>query len=140
MANNSVADQQSRCRAVGGVVVQEPHPRASVGVFRIANHHFHRPRALLREGRRYDVLQGDRGQADCNLAQAYLAYLYTDEGQDIIGKHFYRPTSPKAQAQYAKQFPKLNLFPIDQAFGGWTAAAKEHFADGGLFDQIYVRK
>ena len=74
------------------------------------------------------------------VAQAYLAYLYTDEGQDIIGKHFYRPISPKAQAQYAKQFPKLNLFTIDQAFGGWTAAAKEHFADGGLFDQIYVRK
>ena len=74
------------------------------------------------------------------VAQAYLAYLYTDEGQDIIGKHFYRPTSPKAQAQYAKQFPKLNLFTIDQAFGGWTAAAKEHFADGGLFDQIYTKK
>ena len=74
------------------------------------------------------------------VAQAYLAYLYTDEGQDIIGKHFYRPTSPKAQAQYAKQFPKLNLFTIDRAFGGWTAAAKEHFADGGLFDQIYTKK
>ncbi len=74
------------------------------------------------------------------VAQAYLAYLYTDEGQDIIGKHFYRPTSPKAQAQYAKQFPKLNLFTIDQAFGGWTAAAKEHFADRGLFDQIYTKK
>ncbi len=74
------------------------------------------------------------------VAQTYLAYLYSDEGQDIIGKHFYRPTSTKAQAQHAKQFPKLNLFTIDQAFGGWTAAAKEHFADGGLFDQIYVRK
>ncbi len=74
------------------------------------------------------------------VAQAYLAYLYTDEGQDIIGKHFYRPISPKAQAQYAKQFPKLNLFTIDQAFGGWTAAAKEHFADGGVSDEIYTKK
>ncbi len=74
------------------------------------------------------------------VAQAYLEYLYTEEGQDIIGKHFYRPTSPQAQARYAKQFPKLNLFTVDQAFGGWTAAAKEHFADGGLFDQIYAKK
>ena len=74
------------------------------------------------------------------VAQAYLAYLYAEEGQDIIGKHFYRPTSPQAQAQYAKQFPKLNLFTVDQAFGGWTAAAKAHFADGGLFDQIYTKK
>ena len=74
------------------------------------------------------------------VAQAYLAYLYSEEGQDIIGKHFYRPISPQAQAQYAKQFPKLNLFTVDQAFGGWTAAAKAHFADGGLFDQIYTKK
>ncbi|MEY2618129.1 MAG: hypothetical protein RL522_1131 [Pseudomonadota bacterium] len=74
------------------------------------------------------------------VAQAYLEYLYTEEGQDIIGKHFYRPISPQAQAKYAKQFPKLNLFTIDQAFGGWTAAAKEHFADGGVFDQIYAKK
>jgi len=74
------------------------------------------------------------------VAQAYLEYLYSDEGQDIAGKNFYRPISPKAQAQYAKQFPKLNLVTIDQAFGGWTKAAKQHFADGASFDQIYVRK
>lgn len=73
------------------------------------------------------------------VAQAYLEHLYTDEGQDIIGKHFYRPSSPKAQAKYSKQFPKLNLVTIDQAFGGWTKAAKEHFADGASFDQIYAR-
>jgi sulfate/thiosulfate transport system substrate-binding protein len=73
-------------------------------------------------------------------AQAYLEYLYSDEGQDLVGKHFYRPISPKAQAKYAKQFPKINLFTIDQAFGGWAKVKKEHFADGALFDQIYTTK
>jgi len=75
------------------------------------------------------------------VAEEYLKYLYTEEGQDIIGKNFYRPAvSQKAQAKYAKQFPRLNLFTIDQAFGGWTRADKDHFADGGSFDQIYTRK
>ena len=74
------------------------------------------------------------------VAQAYLEYLYTEEAQDIIGKHFYRPTSAKAQAKYAKQLPKLNLFKIEEAFGGWEQAAKVHFADGGSFDQIYSRR
>ncbi len=74
------------------------------------------------------------------VAQAYVEYLYSEEGQDIAGKHFYRPISPKAQAKYAKQFPKLNLFSIDQAFGGWGKASKEHFADGANFDQIYLKK
>ena len=74
------------------------------------------------------------------VTQAYLEFLYTDEAQDLIGKHFYRPTSAKAQAKYAKQLPKLNLFTIDEAFGGWEQASKRHFADGGVFDQIYTRK
>lgn len=74
------------------------------------------------------------------VAQAYLEYLYTEEAQDIIGKHFYRPTSAKAQAKYAKQLPKINLFKIEDAFGGWEKAAKVHFSDGGSFDQIYSRK
>jgi len=74
------------------------------------------------------------------VAQAYLEYLYTDEGQDIAGKNFYRPTSPKAQAKYVKQLPKIKLFTIDEAFGGWTKADKDHFADGGSFDQIYLKK
>ena len=74
------------------------------------------------------------------VAQAYLEYLYSEEAQDIIGKNFYRPTSTKAQAKYAKQLPKLNLFKIEDAFGGWEQAAKVHFADGGTFDQIYTRK
>ncbi len=75
------------------------------------------------------------------LAQAYLEFLYTEEAQDLIGKNFYRPAvSAKAQAKYAAQFPKLNLFTIDQAFGGWAKADKDHFADGGSFDQIYTKK
>lgn len=74
------------------------------------------------------------------VAEEYLNYLYSEEAQDIIGKNFYRPTSAKAQAKYAKQLPKLNLFTIDQAFGGWDKAAKDHFADGAAFDQIYTRK
>ena len=74
-------------------------------------------------------------------AEEYLKFLYTEEGQDIAGKNFYRPAvSTKAQAKYAKQFPKLNLFTIEQAFGGWGKADKDHFADGGSFDQIYTRK
>ena len=74
------------------------------------------------------------------VAQAYLEYLYSDEGQDIAGKHFYRPISPKAQARYARQFPKLNLVTVDQAFGGWGRAGQAHFADGASFDQIHMRK
>ena len=74
------------------------------------------------------------------VADEYLKFLYSEEAQDIIGKHFYRPTALKAQAKYAKRLPKLNLFTIDQAFGGWDRAAKDHFADGGSFDQIYTRK
>jgi sulfate transport system substrate-binding protein len=75
------------------------------------------------------------------VAEEYLKYLYSEEGQDIAGRNFYRPMiSQKAQAKYAKQFPKLNLFSIEQAFGGWAKADKDHFADGGGFDQIYTRK
>jgi sulfate/thiosulfate-binding protein len=75
------------------------------------------------------------------VAEEYLKYLYSEEGQDIAGKNFYRPAvSKKAEAKYAKQFQKINLFTIDSAFGGWTKADKEHFADGGSFDQIYTKK
>jgi sulfate/thiosulfate-binding protein len=73
------------------------------------------------------------------VATAYLEYLYSDEAQDIIGKHYYRPTSEKAKAKYAKVFANLELFTIDQAFGGWAKAAATHFADNGTFDQIYLR-
>ncbi|WP_308924832.1 sulfate ABC transporter substrate-binding protein [Janthinobacterium sp. J1-1] len=73
------------------------------------------------------------------VAEAYLQYLYTDEAQDIIAKNYYRPASPKAAQKYASQFAKVNLFTIEQV-GGWTAAQKAHFADGGIFDQIYQPK
>lgn len=71
------------------------------------------------------------------VAQAYLQYLYTDEAQDLIAKHYYRPSTEKAAKKYAAQFPKLKLVTVDDTFGGWTNAQKTHFADGGLFDQIY---
>ena len=74
------------------------------------------------------------------VATAYLEYLYSDEGQDIAGKNFYRPSSPKAAAKYARQFPALKLFTINDVFGGWTKAQKTHFADGGVFDQVYTKK
>jgi sulfate/thiosulfate-binding protein len=73
-------------------------------------------------------------------ATAYLEFLYTEEAQELIARHFYRPVSAKAQARHAKAFPKLTLFSIDQAFGGWAQASRVHFADGGLFDQIYTRR
>ncbi|HET6406443.1 MAG TPA: sulfate ABC transporter substrate-binding protein [Chthoniobacteraceae bacterium] len=71
------------------------------------------------------------------VAEAYLRYLYSDEGQDIAGKNFYRPRSEKVAAKYSKQFAQITLFTIDEAFGGWANAQKAHFADGGVFDQIY---
>ena len=71
------------------------------------------------------------------VAQAYLDYLYTPEGQDIAGRTFYRPRLEAVTAKYAKQFPKVTLFTIDEIFGGWQKAQATHFADGGVFDQIY---
>ena len=71
------------------------------------------------------------------VAQAYLDFLYSGQGQDIAGRHFYRPRSPAAAARYAAQFPRLELFTIDEMFGGWRKAQAVHFADGGIFDQIY---
>jgi sulfate transport system substrate-binding protein len=74
------------------------------------------------------------------VATAYLQYLYTPAGQDIAAQHHYRPVDPKVAARYDKQFPKLRLFTVDDVFGGWAKAQKTHFADGGVFDQIYTRK
>ena len=74
------------------------------------------------------------------VAEEYLNYLYSDEGQDIAGKNYYRPISPKAQAKYVKQLPKLPLFTLEQAFGSWAKADRDHFADGASFDQIYTKK
>lgn len=73
------------------------------------------------------------------VAKEYLDYLYSDEGQDIAGRNFYRPRSQAAAQKYAANFPKIELFTIDEVFGGWTKAQKIHFADGGIFDQIYAK-
>jgi sulfate transport system substrate-binding protein len=70
------------------------------------------------------------------VAQAYLEFLYTPEGQEIAARHYYRPRDAAVLAKHAARFPKLNLITID-AFGGWRAAQKRHFDDGGVFDQIY---
>ena len=71
------------------------------------------------------------------VAEAYLQYLYTDEGQEIIAKNYYRPATDKAAAKYAAQFPKVKLFTLGEVAGNWAQAQKAHFADGGVFDQIY---
>ncbi len=73
------------------------------------------------------------------LAEAYLAYLYSPEGQDIAGRHYYRPRDAKVAAKYAKQFAPTQLITVDEVFGGWRAAQKTHFDDGGVFDQISLR-
>jgi sulfate/thiosulfate-binding protein len=71
------------------------------------------------------------------VAQAYLEYLYTDAGQEIVAKHYYRPRNAAVAAKYASQFPKVSLVTVDDVFGGWKKAHETHFADGALFDQIY---
>lgn len=73
------------------------------------------------------------------VAEAYLQYLYSEEGQEIAAKNYYRPTLESVAKKYEKQFPKVNLIKIDDAFGGWQKAQKTHFADGGVFDDIYQK-
>jgi sulfate transport system substrate-binding protein len=71
-----------------------------------------------------------------DVAQAYLEYLYTREGQEIAAKHYYRPRLETVAQKYAETFPKVALFTIDEVFGGWQKAQKDHFNEGGIFDQI----
>jgi sulfate/thiosulfate transport system substrate-binding protein len=71
------------------------------------------------------------------VAEAYLTYLYSPQGQEIAGHNFYRPRLPEVAKKYEKQFPALQLLTIDKDFGGWKQAQQKHFADGGIFDQIY---
>ena len=78
-----------------------------------------------------------RKHGTTEVATEYLNHLYSKEGQEIIGKNFYRPTDPEIAAKYAKQFKSLELFKID-LFGGWNAAQSKFFADDGVFDQIYA--
>lgn len=73
------------------------------------------------------------------VAEDYLKHLYSEEGQEIAARNFYRPTNAKIAAKYANKFPSIKLFKIDDAFGGWKNAYKTHFADGGTFDQIYQK-
>jgi sulfate transport system substrate-binding protein len=72
-----------------------------------------------------------------DVAEAYLKFLYSPEGQKLAAKNHYRPRDASAAAAHTPAFPKIKLFTIDQVFGGWQKAQAEHFADGGLFDQIY---
>jgi sulfate transport system substrate-binding protein len=72
------------------------------------------------------------------VAQAYLEFLYGAEGQEIAARNYYRPRNEKVAARYAARFPKLKLVTVDSVFGGWQKAQAKHFADGGIFDQIYT--
>ena len=74
------------------------------------------------------------------VAQAYLEYLYSEAGQEIAARNYYRPTLDKVTKKYASQFPAVTLFTIDEAFGGWSKAKEVHFKDGGVFDQIFTRR
>jgi sulfate/thiosulfate-binding protein len=74
------------------------------------------------------------------VAEEYLKYLYSPEAQEVIAKNYYRPRLEAVAAKYDSQFPKIKLFTIDEVFGGWKKAQKLHFADKGVFDQIYLKK
>jgi sulfate/thiosulfate-binding protein len=82
-----------------------------------------------------DKIAGKHGTRE--IAKAYLDYLYTENGQEIAAKHFYRPRLASVAAKYQAQFPKLTLVTVDEVFGGWKKAQATYFADGALFDQIY---
>lgn len=71
------------------------------------------------------------------VATEYLKYLYTEVGQELIAKHFYRPRMPKVAEKYADRYPKVKLITVDEEFGGWQAAHAKHFTEGGVFDQIF---
>jgi sulfate/thiosulfate-binding protein len=74
------------------------------------------------------------------VAQAYLEFLYTPEGQEIAAKRFYRPRLPEVAKKYEGQFAKLKLFTVDELAGGWAKAQATHFADNGVFDQVYQKE
>jgi sulfate/thiosulfate transport system substrate-binding protein len=83
-----------------------------------------------------DKVADRRGTAA--VAKAYLEFLYTEDGQEIAARNFYRPRDAKVAARHRADFPKLTLFTVDEVFGGWTKAQATHFADGGIFDQLYT--
>lgn len=82
-----------------------------------------------------DKVAKKKGNED--VAKAYLEYLYSNEGQELAGKNFYRPRSASALAKFGNQFSKVTLFTIDEVFGGWQKAQAKHFSDGGVFDDIH---
>jgi sulfate transport system substrate-binding protein len=71
------------------------------------------------------------------VAEAYLDYLYSPDGQDIVARNFFRPTNAEVAARYAEQFPQMRMFTVDAVFGGWARAQAEHFADGGTYDRLF---
>jgi sulfate/thiosulfate transport system substrate-binding protein len=78
------------------------------------------------------------GRGTRQVAEAYLQFLYTDAGQEIAAKHYFRPRNTTVLERYHGQFPELHLFTISEVFGGWDKAHEQHFADGAVFDQIYA--
>lgn len=84
-----------------------------------------------------DKVADKRGTTE--VATEYLKFLYSPTGQEIAAKHFFRPSNKDILAKFADQYPKLDLFTIDEMFGGWTKATQDHFADGASFDQIYAK-
>ena len=84
-----------------------------------------------------DKVVDKRGTRD--VADAYLKYLYTPEGQTVAARNYYRPRDPAVAKQFASQFPQLKLYTVQQVAGGWTAAQKDHFANGGIYDQVNQR-
>jgi sulfate/thiosulfate-binding protein len=82
-----------------------------------------------------DKIADRRGTRE--VSEAYLKYLYSEEGQEIAAHNYYRPRLASIKAKYEDTFPKIELFTIDEAFGGWNSAQQKHFSDGGVFDLIY---
>ena len=72
------------------------------------------------------------------VAQAYLEFLYTQDGQRLAAQNFYRPRDAAVASEFSSKFPNIQMFTIDDLFGGWMKTQKEHFDDGGVFDQIYT--
>jgi sulfate transport system substrate-binding protein len=72
------------------------------------------------------------------VAEGYLDYLYSPEGQDIVARNFFRPSDADVAARYVQQFPPMRLFTVDAVFGGWARAQEEHFADGGIYDRLFL--
>jgi sulfate/thiosulfate-binding protein len=95
------------------------------------------PLSILAEPPVAVVAKNARRHGTTEVAKAYLDYLYSDAGQEIAAKNFYRPRNAAIAAKYAANFTQLKLVTIDQEFGGWTKAQATHFADGGVFDQIF---